>query len=144
MVARLERHAKAADQTALAVELLRAAEYRKQSEMKQQEELRLQCQAWLRPSNVRDIHKRQVTARLDGTCTWINSNENFSKWIDPTFSEIADRLLYISGTHGCGKSILSSFIVSELEVKERLTLFFSFSNMDVNQLSHGNCLRTIL
>ena len=143
MVAQLERHARIVDQTAVAVELLRAAEYRKESNMKHQEGMNLRYEKWLRPSHVREIHDQQVTARLDGTCYWIESNAMFNKWTDPTFSALPDRLLCISGTHGCGKSVLSSSIVIGLEKDQKHALFFSFSSTDVNRSSSKNLIRTI-
>ena len=145
MITRLERRAKIVDETAVAVELLRAAEYRKESQIKHQEDLNNQFEKWLRPSNIREIHNQQVTARLDGTCDWITLDPAFKKWFDSAYPTIPDRFLCISGKHCCGKSVLSSFIFSRLEDEERnRTLLFSFSSSDTNRFNAENLIRTIL
>ncbi|KAF6226640.1 hypothetical protein HO173_012470 [Letharia columbiana] len=104
VIARLERHARVADQTAVATELLEAAKFRKEAGRRQHEELEIQCERWLKPSDVKHVHLRQVRARLEGTCDWITSNDVFGRWIKPGCLTSQDRLLVISGTHGCGKS----------------------------------------
>lgn len=126
VIARLERHARVADQTAVATELLGAAEFRKEARRRQHEELKLQCERWLKPSDVKHVHSNQVRARLDGTCDWITSNNNFARWIEPECSTSQDRFLVISGIHGCGKSVLASSIVARLEKKQTAHLVFRF------------------
>ena len=144
IVAQLERHAKVADQTAVATELLRASEHRSQIDKKHRDDLRIQCENWLRPSNVRAFHDLQVNARLAGTCSWITSNDSFRKWINTECLESLHRLLCISGTHGCGKSVLSSSIVVDLEKEDNYVLFFSFSSTDATRRIAENLLRTLL
>ena len=144
VIARLERHARVADQTAVAMELVRAAEFRQEACQRQHEELRLQCERWLKPANVKDIHLYQVRAKLDGTCDWIASNDIFERWVKPEPSTSRDRFLVISGTHGCGKSVLASSIVARLEKAKQHTLFFSFSNSDGSRQTSENLIRTLL
>ncbi len=144
VIARLERHARIADQTAVATELLRAAEFRKEAERRQHEELKVQCERWLKPSNVKHVHLHQVRARLDGTCDWITSNDVFKRWVQLGCSTTQDRLLVISGTHGCGKSVLASSIVVRLEKDEQHTLFFAFSSSDGSRQNSENLVRTLI
>lgn len=144
VIARLERHARAADQTAVATELLGAANFRKEADRRQHEELKIQCERWLRPSDVKNVHLHQVRARLDGTCDWITSNDLFERWVQPECLTNQDRLLVISGTHGCGKSVLASSIVARLEKSKQHTLFFSFSSSDGSRQTSGNLIRTLL
>lgn len=144
VIARLERHARIADQTAIATELLRAAEFRKEAEQRQHEELKIQCERWLKPSDVKDIHLRHVRARLGGTCDWITSNDEYKRWVKPGCSITQDRLLVISGTHGCGKSVLASSIVVRLENDEQHTLFFAFSSSNGSRQTSENLIRTLL
>ena len=143
-MSRLERHAKIVDQTAIATELLRASEHRTRMEAKHREEKIIQCETWLRPSNVRNLHNMQVSARLNGTCDWIASDEKFRKWIDKGCSENLDRILCVSGAHGCGKSILSSSIVSGLEKENNSVLYFSFSSTDASRRTPESLVRTLL
>ena len=144
IIARLERHARVADQTAVATELLGAAEFRKETHRRQQEELKVQCERWLKPSDVRQVHLHQVQARLDGTCNWITANDVFDKWAKPESSTSQDRCLVISGTHGCGKSVLASSVVARLKTDKQHTLFFAFSSLDGGRQSSESLIRTLL
>ena len=144
VIARLERHARIADQTAVATELLGAAQFRKEADRRQQEELRIQCERWLKPSDVKPIHLHQVQARLNGTCEWITSNVVFENWVKPESLTTRDRLLVISGSHGSGKSILASSIVVRLEKAQQHPLFFAFSSSDGNRKTSESLIRTLL
>ena len=144
IIARLQRHAKAADQTAVATELLKAAEYRRETERKQHEELKIQCRKWLNPTDVKHIHQHQIQLRLDGTCEWITSNDIFKRWVESSSTATRDRLLIISGTHGCGKSVLASSVVVRLEAPEQHVLFFAFSSSDSSRQTSENLVRTLL
>ena len=144
VIARLERHARVADQTAVAMELVRAAEFRQEACQRQHEELKLQCERWLKPANVKHVHLHQIRAKLDGTCDWIASNNIFERWVKPEPSTSRDRFLVISGIHGCGKSVLASSIVARLEKAKQHTLFFSFSSSDGSRQTSENLIRTLL
>ena len=144
VIARLERHARVVDQTAVAMELVRAAEFRQEACQRQHEELKLQCEKWLKPANVKHVHLHQVQAKLDGTCDWIASNDTFERWIKTEPSSSRDRFLVISGTHGCGKSVLASSIITRLEKAKQQTLFFSFSSSDGSRQTSENLIRTLL
>ena len=144
IIARLERHARVADQTAVATELLRAAEFRKEADRRQHGELKIQCERWLKPSDVKHVHQHQVRARLQGTCDWITSHDVFERWIKPGCLTTQDRLLVILGKHGCGKSVLASSIFVRLEKEDQHTLFFAFSSSDGSRQTSENLVRTLL
>ena len=144
IIARLERHTKDADQAALAVELLREKEFREKSERRYYENIKLACEGWLNPSDVKHVHLHHTSARLDGTCEWITSNHLFQRWANPSFTALHDRLLTISGIHGCGKSVLASSIITNLEKGQHCTLFFHFSSLDEKRQKAQNCIRTFL
>ena len=144
VIARLERHARAADQTAVAIELVRAAKFRQEACQRQHEELKLRCERWLKPANVKHVHGYQVQAKLDGTCDWIASNDIFERWVKPEPSTSRDRFLVISGTHGCGKSVLASSIVARLGKTKQHILFFSFSSSDGSRQTSESLIKTLL
>ncbi|MCJ1476865.1 hypothetical protein MMC13_005534 [Lambiella insularis] len=100
VMARLERHARLADQTVVATELLRVAEFRVEAQRRQHEEMKIQCERWLRPSNVEHVHLQQVRDRLEGACNWITSNYAYQRWTKEGCLTTQVRLLVISGTHG--------------------------------------------
>ena len=144
VIARLERHARVADQTAVAMELVRAAGFRQEACQRQHEEFKLQCERWLKPANIKQVHLYQVQAKLDGTCDWIASNNVFERWVKPEPSTSRERFLVISGAHGCGKSVLALSIVARLETAKQHTLFFSFSSSDGSRQTSENLIRTLL
>ena len=144
IVARLERHAKTVDQTAIATELLKAAEYREENERNRLKERKIQCQRWLNPTNVREVHQRQLQARLEGTCAWIHSDPNFRQWKSGRNLTESGRMLCISGIHGCGKSLLASFIVQGIESEGLTHLFFAFSSVSGTPQTVIMMIRTLL
>ncbi|MCJ1411392.1 hypothetical protein MMC19_005481 [Ptychographa xylographoides] len=144
VVMRLERHACNVDQTAVAVELLKAAEHRKKADQERHSDLIIQCERWLKPANTKEIHECQTRARLDQTCTWITMHDAFKRWIDCQLSSLPDRFLCISGTHGCGKSVLASFIVSNLKAQQLHALFFAFSATDSTRSDAVGMVRALI
>ncbi|PMD45533.1 hypothetical protein L207DRAFT_257269 [Hyaloscypha variabilis F] len=134
---RLKRRTEVVDLTAMATQLLRAAESR-------QEAQKFRCQSWLEPPNVRDFHQLQVHTKLRGTCDWIKWNPAFVKWIEPSSLSASDRLLSISGTHGCGKTILASSIIEDLKSKQLQTIFFYFSGNMESLKGLNGIVRTFL
>lgn len=74
-------------------------------------------------------HRKNIPARGTGTCAWFLEQDNYKNWLTGTDS-IA---LWVSGDIGCGKTILSSFIVDELgsvEFRSRVpsTVCYFFCN----------------
>lgn len=113
-------------------------------EVRDRQNLKIQCEGWLKPPNVRAIHQSQVQAKLHGTCGWIWLNPTFKEWSEPSPSHASDRFLCISGTHGCGKSVLASSIVDDLQKRDQQTLFFSFSGTDTGRQSFDCFIRSFL
>lgn len=106
--------------------------------------MKIQCESWLKPSDVKNVHLHQIDIRLPGTCDWITSNDIFKNWLQSGCSPIHDRLLVISGTHGCGKTVLASSIVTGLTKDTQYSLFFAFSSSDGSRQTSDNLIRTIL
>ncbi|MCJ1391103.1 hypothetical protein MMC18_003965 [Xylographa bjoerkii] len=52
-----------------------------------------------------------IAPRTDGTCTWILRDSMYNDWLILNTS----RLLWVSGNSGCGKSVLSTFIVDHIK-----------------------------
>lgn len=55
-------------------------------------------------------HRNSIPAREPGTCAWFSEQENYKLWL----TERNSVALWVSGDIGCGKTMLSSFIVDEL------------------------------
>jgi hypothetical protein len=145
---RLDRHSKIVDKTAVAVEMLKASEYRKKQEHAAQVALKLQIESWMKAANMRVVHEAQLKNKLHGTCEWIWNNPVFSEWVQLSSQTPSDRLLVVHGTHGCGKSTLASAIVSRYRAQARRCLFFAFSgSVDCRQTSESlirSCLWQML
>ncbi|KAF2189335.1 hypothetical protein K469DRAFT_748014 [Zopfia rhizophila CBS 207.26] len=134
IIDRLKTHAKIVDHTAVAAELIRAATFRSAlahegSEMasRDYQDLRLKFENWLNPPNIKEVYESQIRKKLHGTCQWIWTHPTFLRWDNPSATSTSDRLLYIYGTHGCGKTILAASIVEILKSRSGRVLFFSFA-----------------
>ncbi|MCJ1472951.1 hypothetical protein MMC13_001600, partial [Lambiella insularis] len=55
--------------------------------------------------------KSRQPKRLQGTCEWFTKHATYRVWFEDTGSS----LLWVSADPGCGKSVLSSFLVDELK-----------------------------
>ncbi|KAL8801074.1 MAG: hypothetical protein Q9182_004713 [Xanthomendoza sp. 2 TL-2023] len=49
---------------------------------------------------------------MPGSCEWILSRPEFLSWLH---NETTSRILWVHGIPGCGKSVLSSFVISQLQ-----------------------------
>ena len=61
-----------------------------------------------------DSHRERVPSAVQGTCTWYLQHERFIDWE----TEKRSSLLWVSADPGCGKSVLSSFLVERLQSAE--------------------------
>jgi tetratricopeptide (TPR) repeat protein len=141
---RLDRHSKVVDKTAVAVEMLKASEYRKRQEHADQAALKLQIESWMKAANMRVVHEAQVKNKLHGTCEWIWNNNVFQEWANLSSWTPSDRLLIVHGTHGCGKSTLASAIVSHYRSQAKRCLFFAFSGSDRCRQTSESLIRSCL
>jgi NACHT domain len=108
------------------------------------EERKFRFQSWLEPPNFREFHQDQVDTKLPGTCDWIKGNPAFVKWNEPSSLPACSQLLCISGTHGCGKSILASSIIEDLKSRQLRTIFFYFSGEKGNLKNLNAIVRALL
>ena len=70
----------------------------------------VKCLASLRPSNNEDYRDKIAINRHDSTCTWILQDEHYKQWKE----QHSPSVLWINGDPGCGKSVLASFLVTEI------------------------------
>ena len=59
-------------------------------------------------------HKESIAPRVSGTCSWFLQNQKYRHWLETQGSS----LLWASGDPGCGKTVLSSFLIDELKGNE--------------------------
>jgi tetratricopeptide (TPR) repeat protein len=145
VIKRLRQHAKDADSTAIAVELLRAAQFREEQRLNQRKDLKLRFQTWLNPANIEESHCRNLNELTPGTCEWIWNNTTFKEWAgSPKDSSATDRFLRISGSPGCGKTVLASSLVNKMKKRGDKVVFFSISATDTNRHSADRLVRSLL
>jgi WD40 repeat protein len=77
---------------------------------------------------------------MRGTCSWILSDSAFIHWMQ---SPISSQTLWISGSPGSGKSILSSFLINYFRDRGINCNFYFFRFGDRAQRSAGSFLRSL-
>ncbi|CAG9947012.1 unnamed protein product [Clonostachys rosea f. rosea IK726] len=144
MCKRLKWHTKNVDDTAVAVELLRAADFRAKMQAQNAENMRSRCDTWLNPANMLGVHQARSRMRVTGTCEWLLSSQAYDSWLRTESDLAEDRLLGILGKGGCGKSILSSYIVDKTQEGNAATIYFSFSGADAPRQTLQSLVRSLV
>lgn len=93
---------------------------------------------------MREVHQRKVQGKTPNTCEWISTNPTFVQWQSSESQISYDRLLFISGKSGCGKSVLASSIIETLQKQGKQTMFFYFSNLESSQQTIDGLIRWLL
>ncbi|KAI1364841.1 hypothetical protein F5Y08DRAFT_305555 [Xylaria arbuscula] len=85
--------------------------------------------------------KNRNPQRADGTCEWFTSHPLFQNWQKETSA-----LLWVSADPGCGKSVLSKYLVDAVlpSSATRTTLYFFFKDDFEDQKTSKDALRCIL
>ncbi|CAI6086900.1 unnamed protein product [Clonostachys chloroleuca] len=144
MCKRLRWHTKNVDDTAVAIELLRAADFRAKMQAQNAENMRSRCDTWLNPANMLGVHQARSRMRVAGTCEWLLSSQAYDSWLRTESCLAEDRLLSILGKGGCGKSILSSYIVENTQEWHGITIYFSFSGADAPRQTLRSLVRSLV
>ena len=104
---------------------------------------------WLSPTDLepdfyKDDHYQSLSRKIPGTCDWFCQGQFLREWRDSP-----KRVLWISGKPGCGKTVLSSAIVENLnaEISESSTIkiaHFQFKNNDQGKNSDLALLKSLI
>ncbi len=81
--------------------------------------------------------------RVPGTCEWFLRNPRYCKWLDDTASD----LLWVTADPGCGKSVLSKFLINDYKSwmwKDTSVCYFFFKDDSDENKSATNALCSIL
>ncbi|KAG9526562.1 Pfs, NACHT and ankyrin domain protein, partial [Aureobasidium melanogenum] len=99
--------------------------------------------SWLSPPDHNANQTAALTKRHDGTGQWFVTGEVFT-----AFKEGKVPFLWLSGIPGCGKTILSSSIIEDLQhssmVASAVLLYFYFDFSDIRKQTLDNALRSLL
>ncbi|KAK3390304.1 hypothetical protein B0H63DRAFT_110813 [Podospora didyma] len=104
-----------------------ASNFRDDMRVRQLEQMRYDCETWLKAPNVRQVRRNLSINRLPGTCEWILSHPGYKTWSPLDGSS---NLIGLSGKNGSGKSVLASWIADHLESEGHNLVFFPFSGTD--------------
>src|ERR1700743_2079031 len=114
-----------------------------EQDIKEKQALKSRFEPWLRPCNHRAIQQSDIQKKLPGTCEWIFSYIAFQKWLQVPVgaAKLNDRILYLSGIPGSGKSVLASSVAQSLLIVPERVFFFSFSATDARRQTADDLAR---
>lgn len=100
-----------------------------------------QIKRWLSPSDPSTNYNKALQQRQEGSGLWFLQIDAFAKW-----KKTQNSFLWLYGIPGCGKTILSSTIIEDLEkplqCQSLLYFYFDFSDKDKQTLE--NMLRSLM
>jgi hypothetical protein len=116
-------------------------EYEKEEKLRQLTMYQAVC-SWLSATEdgqeefLEDLSNR----RQPGTCNWILEQDIVKAWVEPDDFE---RLVWLTGKPGGGKSILASFLIQHLQSRQQTTVLYFFCALNSNRITCAEVLRTI-
>jgi hypothetical protein len=82
-----------------------------------------------------------VAARAPGTCEWVLDHQSFRTWVEMESSA----LLWLSGHPGCGKTVISSFLIKSLRERPNTTVIYFICDNKHEHFRTKECvLRSVL
>ncbi|KAH9216233.1 hypothetical protein DL95DRAFT_522785 [Leptodontidium sp. 2 PMI_412] len=83
--------------------------------------------SWLKVADEQhdDKLERLADKRQDGTCEWIFRNSLFQNWKDDVHGELS---LWVKGILGAGKTILSTYMIKQMQKEEGFTTAYHICN----------------
>lgn len=97
---------------------------------------------WLAAPNLAVNHNRALQQRCEGTGLWILENASFAYW-----KSTPNSFLWLNGVPGCGKTVLSSIIVENIQsqgIENHVPLYFYFGLNDESRMSLENLVRALI
>jgi Cdc6-like AAA superfamily ATPase len=96
---------------------------------------------WLSPSDPSTNYNKALSQRQEGTGLWFVQSSCFQRW-----QTRQNSFVWLHGIPGCGKTILSSTIISYIEktYPERLLLYFYFDFTDSGKQTLENVVRSLI
>jgi ankyrin repeat protein len=90
--------------------------------------------------------KDRNVKRVTGTCDWFTDHGLFQKWNLPTESHLEKpRLLFVTADPGCGKSVLSRYLIDQILPDDgRTVCYFFFKDDFENQKSSTRAVCALL
>ncbi|KAJ5127966.1 hypothetical protein N7448_008745 [Penicillium atrosanguineum] len=79
-------------------------------------------------------YKNRVESRVQGTCEWFLSHDNFRQWLRQDSGP-----LLVSADPGCGKSVLAKYLIDDGLPRSATMCYFFFKDQDQNTVRQALC-----
>ncbi|EUC44369.1 hypothetical protein COCMIDRAFT_98297, partial [Bipolaris oryzae ATCC 44560] len=93
---------------------------------------------WLEPLDFSTYHRDACEQHFQNSGSWLFNHNQFKRWLGPS-----QNFLWIYGSPGCGKTVLSSLIIKTVE-KTHLLLYFYITFHQKATLSTHTLIRTLV
>ena len=125
-----------AEQLLIQKQMLRNQEEMTQKKLSQEEERCLQLFRLQKSGRDESYewYKNRVENRVNGTCQWFLDQPDFKRWL-----EQESGLLLVSADPGCGKSVLSKYLIDQQLPRSSTICYFFFKDQLQNRLSQAIC-----
>jgi Cdc6-like AAA superfamily ATPase len=102
---------------------------------------REKIERWLLPPDPSTNYNKALEQRQEGSGLWFLQSDAFSTW-----KKTKNSFLWLHGIPGCGKTILSSTIIEELErtAPRQSLLYFYFDFSDTHKQTLGSMVRSLV
>jgi hypothetical protein len=102
---------------------------------------REKIERWLSPPDPSTNHNKALKQRDEGSGAWFLESDAFAKW-----KKGRNSFLWLCGIPGCGKTILSSAIIKNLDsvLSSQPLLYFYFDFTDTGKQTLESMLRTLI
>ncbi|KAK5681436.1 hypothetical protein LTS10_005966 [Elasticomyces elasticus] len=94
---------------------------------------------WLAPADFSTNYNQACALHHPGTGQWFLENEPYQRW-----KSLEDAALWLHGGSGCGKTVLSSAIITDLKTANSPVVYFFFDVNDSNKQSFDTLLRSLI
>jgi Cdc6-like AAA superfamily ATPase len=100
-----------------------------------------QIKRWLSPSDPSTNYNKALQQRQEGSGLWFLQIDAFEKW-----KKTRNSFLWLYGIPGCGKTILSSTIIEDLEksLERQPLLYFYFDFSDTDKQKTESMVRSLI
>jgi len=104
------------------------------------EQRREKIERWLSPPDPSTNYNKALQQRHEGSGLWFLKSDTFAKW-----KKRQNSFLWLHGIPGCGKTILSSAVVKNLDsTSSHPLLYFYFDFTDTNKQTLTSMLRSLI